>query len=42
MQLPENIDSEAVKAKHENGLLQLTLPKKLKAEPKAIKNVPIF
>jgi len=41
LQLPDNVDIEAVKAKHEHGLLQITLPKKPKNEPKQPKSILI-
>jgi HSP20 family protein len=34
--LPESVQSEAIKARHANGVLELTLPKQVKPEPKTI------
>lgn len=34
--LPETVHSEAIKARHVNGVLELTLPKQAKPEPKRI------
>jgi HSP20 family protein len=34
--LPDNVDPAGVKASHKNGVLELTLPKREEAKPKAI------
>jgi HSP20 family protein len=34
--LPETVPSDAIKARHVNGVLELTLPKQAKPEPKRI------
>lgn len=34
LQLPDTVDADSINAKHENGLLQVTLPKKPKVETK--------
>ena len=34
--LPDNVDKDAIKAKYENGILKLSLPKKMKSKPKEI------
>ncbi len=39
--LPESVDSENIKASHENGILKLELPKFDKAKVKAIKEIMI-
>ncbi len=35
--LPQNVDSDKIKAKYKDGVLELTLPKKEEAKPKQIK-----
>ena len=35
--LPEQVDSEGLKAKYEDGVLTLTLPKKAESRPRTIK-----
>lgn len=35
--LPSSIDSDKVKAEYENGVLTLTMPKRVEAKPKTIK-----
>jgi HSP20 family protein len=34
--LPESVHSDAIKARHANGVLELTLPKQAKPQPKSI------
>ena len=34
--LPESVQSDAIKARHANGVLELTLPKQAKPQPKSI------
>jgi len=34
--LPDNVDKDAIKAKYENGILKLSLPKKTESKPKDI------
>lgn len=34
--LPDNVDKDAIKAKYENGILKLSLPKKTESKPKEI------
>jgi HSP20 family protein len=33
--IPKNVNAEAIQAKHENGVLEVTLPKMVEAKPKA-------
>jgi HSP20 family protein len=37
--LPNSIDSEAIKAEHENGVLRVTMPKRQELKPRTVKIV---
>lgn len=39
--LPETVESEKIKAKYENGILKLNIPKKEEAKPKPVKQIEI-
>jgi HSP20 family protein len=35
--IPRNVDQDKIKAEHDNGVLKITLPKKLESKPKTVK-----
>ena len=39
--LPETVESEKIKAKYDNGILKLNIPKKEEAKPKPVKQIEI-
>lgn len=39
--LPENVNTETVEAKYEDGILNITLPKKVEEKTKAVKEVKV-
>ncbi len=39
--LPETVDESGIKAEYENGILQLSIPKKEEAKPKPARNIEI-
>ena len=39
--LPNNVNSEKIKAKYENGILRVSIPKKEEAKPKPAKQIQI-
>jgi HSP20 family protein len=40
--LPENIDSEQMLAKHEHGILSITIPKKVEQKKSTLKEIEII
>jgi HSP20 family protein len=40
--LPRYVESEDIKAKYENGILKVTIPKKEEAKPKPVKQIEIL
>lgn len=39
--LPESVEGEKIKAKYENGILSVSIPKKEEAKPKPVKQIEI-
>jgi len=39
--LPDSVDSDKIKAKYENGILKITIPKREDAKPRPVKQISI-